>query len=283
MVEKLITMIQRYEASPREVERMNTAELRADFLVESLMVAGKSNFVYSHYDRMALGAIVPSAKAISLSNYDTLKSKFFLERREMGIINVGGKGTIVADGKTYKMDNLSCLYLSRGTKKVSFKSNEKKKYAKYFIFSAPAHESHPTTLYTKEEATPTTIGSGSTSNHRTIYKYIHGGGIKSCQVVMGLTVLQEGSVWNTMPAHTHDRRSEVYFYFDVPKDQGVMHFMGQPQETRHLWTQNEQAVISPPWSIHAGSGTSNYSFIWAMSGENQDFSDMDFITLDKLR
>jgi len=276
-------MIQRYEASPREVERMNTEELRANFLAESLMVTGKANFIYSHYDRMVLGAVVPSSKAINLSNYDTLKSKFFLERREMGIINVGNKGTIVADGKTYKMDNLSCLYLSKGTKKVTFKSAGKKKYAKFYIFSAPAHMSYPTTLCTKEQATPVTIGSDSTSNHRTIYKYIHGDGIKSCQVVMGLTVLQEGSVWNTMPAHTHDRRSEVYFYFDIPKNQGVMHFMGQPQETRHLWTQNEQAVISPPWSIHSGSGTTNYSFIWAMAGENQDFSDMDFIPLNKLK
>ena len=276
-------MIQRYEASPREVERMNTEELRANFLAESLMVTGKANFIYSHYDRMVLGAVVPSSKAINLSNYDTLKSKFFLERREMGIINVGNKGTIVADGKTYKMDNLSCLYLSKGTKKVTFKSAGKKKYAKFYIFSAPAHMSYPTTLCTKEKATPVTIGSDSTSNHRTIYKYIHGDGIKSCQVVMGLTVLQEGSVWNTMPAHTHDRRSEVYFYFDIPKNQGVMHFMGQPQETRHLWTQNEQAVISPPWSIHSGSGTTNYSFIWAMAGENQDFSDMDFIPLNKLK
>jgi 4-deoxy-L-threo-5-hexosulose-uronate ketol-isomerase len=276
-------MKQRYEASPREVERMNTAELRANFLAESLMVTGKSNFIYSHYDRMVLGAIVPSTRAINLSNYDTLKSKFFLERREMGIINIGGKGTIVVDGKTYKMDKLTCLYLGRGTKKVSFKSVGKKNYAKYFIFSAPAHMTYPTVLCTKEKATPVTIGSGKTSNHRTIFKYIHGDGIKSCQVVMGLTVLKEGSVWNTMPAHTHDRRSEVYFYFDVSKDQGVMHFMGQPQETRHLWIQNEQAVISPPWSIHSGSGTSNYSFIWAMGGENQDFSDMDFIPLNKLK
>ncbi len=276
-------MIQRYEASPREVERMNTAELRADFLAESLMVTGKSNFVYSHYDRMVLGAIVPSSRAITLSNYDALRSKFFLERREMGIINVGGKGTVVADGKTYKMDSLSCLYLGRGTKKVSFRSAGKKKFAKYFIFSAPAHKAYPNALCTHDKATEETIGSEATANHRTIFKYIHGDGIKSCQVVMGLTMVKEGSVWNTMPPHTHDRRSEVYFYFAVPKGQGVMHFMGEPQETRHLWVKNEQAVISPPWSIHAGSGTSNYSFIWAMAGENQDFGDMDFVPLGKLK
>jgi len=276
-------MEQRYEASPREVERMNTKELRADFLVETLFVTGKANFVYSHYDRMVMGGVLPGGRAIKLSNYETLKSKFYLERREMGIINIGGKGTITADGKTYKLDKLSCLYLGRGTKKVAFKSDSKKTPAKFFIFSAPAHKELPNVIYTKKKALPVTIGASETSNHRTIYKYIHGEGIDSCQVVMGLTVLQEGSVWNTMPAHTHDRRSEVYFYFDVPKDQGVMHFMGQPQETRHLWVQNQQAIISPPWSIHAGSGTSSYSFIWAMAGENQDFTDMDFIPLKEIR
>jgi len=276
-------MEQRYEASPREVERMNTKELRAEFLIESLFARGKANFVYSHYDRMVMGGIVPSGRAISLSNYDALKSKFFLERREIGIINVGGKGMITADGKTYEMEKLSCLYLGRGTKKISFKSKNKKTTAKYFTFSAPAHKAFPNTLYTKEKALPFTLGAVKTSNHRTIYKYIHGDGIKSCQIVMGLTVLQEGSVWNTMPAHTHDRRSEAYFYFDVPKDQGIMHFMGQPQETRHLWVQNNQAIISPPWSIHAGSGTTSYSFVWAMAGENQDFADMDFIKLKDIR
>lgn len=276
-------MEQRYEASPREVERMNTQELRADFLVEKLFVAGKANFVYSHYDRMVVGGVVPSGKAINLGKYDTLRSKFFLERREMGIINIGGKGSITADGKTYKMDKLSCLYLGRGTKKISFKSSSKKTNAKFYIFSSPAHKNYPTTLYTKEDASPVTLGSAKTSNHRTIFKYIHPEGIKSCQVVMGLTVLAEGNVWNTMPAHTHDRRSEIYLYFDIPKNQGVMHFMGQPQETRHLWVQNDQAIISPPWSIHAGSGTANYSFIWAMGGENQDFTDMDFFELKEIR
>lgn len=276
-------MEQRYEASPREVQRMNTEELRADFLVESLFVSGKANFVYSHYDRMVMGGIIPSGRAIKLANYDALKSKYFLERREMGIINIGGKGSVGVDGKSYDMEKLSCLYLGRGAEKVSFKSASKKSEAKFFIFSAPAHKNFPNKLFTKEKALPVVLGSSETSNHRTIYKYIHGDGIKSCQVVMGLTVLQEGSVWNTMPAHTHDRRSEVYLYFDVPKDQGVMHFMGQPQETRHLWVRDTQAIISPPWSIHAGSGTASYSFIWAMAGENQDFTDMDFIELKNIR
>jgi 4-deoxy-L-threo-5-hexosulose-uronate ketol-isomerase len=276
-------MKQRYETSPTEVEQMNTAELRSNFLVEKLFDKGKANFVYSHYDRMVIGGIIPTTKAINLSNYDTLKSKFFLERREVGIINIGEKGSIVADKKTYSMEKLSCLYLSKGTKNVTFKSSSKNKPAQYYIFSAPAHTTYPNTLFTKEEAAPFTLGDSATSNHRTIYKYIHGEGIESCQVVMGVTVLQEGNVWNTMPAHTHDRRSEVYLYFDIPKNQGVMHFMGQPQETRHIWTQNNEAIISPPWSIHAGSGTTNYSFIWAMAGENQDFSDMDFIELKDIK
>ncbi|MEL6865270.1 MAG: 5-dehydro-4-deoxy-D-glucuronate isomerase, partial [Bacteroidota bacterium] len=219
-------MEQRYESSPREVESMNTTELRSNFLVEKLFTSGKATFLYSHYDRMVIGGIIPSGKSIKLSSYEELKSKFFLERRELGIINIGGKGSITADGKTYTLNKLSCLYLGKGTKNVSFKSNSKKTPAQYFLFSAPAHQSHPTTLYTKKQALPVTLGSSKTSNHRTIYKYIHQEGIQSCQVVMGLTVLQEGSVWNTMPAHTHDRRSEVYLYFDVPKNQGVMHFMG---------------------------------------------------------
>lgn len=276
-------MEQRYESSPNEVERMNTEELRSNFLAEKLFVKGKANFVYSHYDRMVMGGIIPTTKAMKLPNYDALKSKFFLERREVGIINVGGKGSVLADGETYKMDKLSCLYLGKGTKKVSFKSSSKTKSAQYFLFSAPAHMTYTNSLFTKEQALPFTLGSSETSNHRTIYKYIHGEGIESCQVVMGLTVLKEGSVWNTMPAHTHDRRSEVYLYFDVPKHHGVMHFMGKPQETRHLWVQNGQAIISPPWSIHAGSGTASYSFIWAMAGENQDFTDMDFIELKNIR
>lgn len=279
----MMTIPQRYEASPREVERMNTSELRADFLLESLFEKGSANFVYSHYDRMVVGGLIPGAAAIELANYETLKSEYFLERRELGVINVGGAGTITADGKTFGLDKLSCLYLGKGTQAVSFASNSAEAPAEYFLFSAPAHHAFPTTLYTKEDAAPVTLGSMETANHRTIYKYIHNDGINSCQVVMGLTVLQTGSVWNTMPAHTHDRRSEVYLYFDVPADQGVMHFMGEPQETRHLWVRDRQAIISPPWSIHAGSGTTSYSFIWAMAGENKDFTDMDFLALKDIR
>lgn len=276
-------MNQIYESAPSHVKKMDTQELRENFLLQKLMVKGKASFTYSHYDRMVIGGIYPSTRAISLGNYDTLRSKYFLERREMGIINVGGKGTVTADGKSYTMNKLSCLYLGRGTKKVSFKSAGQKSGAQYFVFSAPAHKDYPSTLYTQKDATVVELGAPETANTRTIYKYIHGDGIASCQVVMGITQLANCNVWNTMPPHTHDRRSESYFYFDVPKEHGVMHFMGEPQETRHLWVQNHEAIISPPWSIHAGSGTANYSFIWAMAGENQDFTDMDFFKLKTIR
>jgi len=276
-------MEQRYESSPKEVKSMDTQLLRENFLMESLFEDGKVHFVYSHYDRMVSGGITPTNETLSLGNYDELRSKYFLQRREMGIINTGGSGSIIVDGERYTVEKLSCLYISKGKKDIQFASADSSEPAKFFAFSAPAHHEYETKMYTKEEAQPFTLGSTETSNLRTIYKYIHGDGIKSCQVVMGLTVLSPGCVWNTMPAHTHDRRSEVYLYFDVHKDQGVMHFMGQPQETRHLWVRDRQAIISPPWSIHSGSGTSSYSFIWAMAGENQDFSDMDQLTLDDIK
>lgn len=275
-------MKQIYESNPREVERMNTAELRENFLMESLFEDGKANFVYSHYDRMVSGGVIPLGDKIALGNFDELRSEYFLQRREMGVLNTGGSGSVEVDGQSYDVEKMSCLYISKGKKEVSFSSKDASDPAKFFLFSAPAHKEYDTTLYTKEDALPFTLGSEETSNLRTIYKYIHGDGIKSCQVVMGLTVLSPGCVWNTMPAHTHDRRSEVYLYFDVPQEQGVMHFMGRPTETRHLWVRDRQAIISPPWSIHAGSGTSSYSFIWAMAGENQDFGDMDQLTLDDI-
>jgi 4-deoxy-L-threo-5-hexosulose-uronate ketol-isomerase len=275
-------MEERYESHPNEVEQMNTEELRENFLVEEVFAEGEAHFTYSHYDRMILGGVVPLSEAIELDNYEPLKSEYFLERREMGIINVGGKGSIKADGKNYDLDKLSCLYLSRGTKEVTFSSSDKKNPAKFYCFSALAHAKYESKVYTKEDALPVTLGSSESANERTIYKYIHDDGIGSCQVVMGLTVMHKGSVWNTMPPHTHDRRSEIYLYFDLPKEHGVMHFMGEPDQTRHMWVRNDQAIISPPWSIHAGSGTASYSFIWAMAGENKDFKDMDFIELNEL-
>lgn len=272
-------MNQRYESSPNEVEMMNTDDLRDNFLVEDLFEVENSHFLYSHYDRMVIGGIMPGKSIIKLDNFEALKSDYFLERREVGIINIGGSGEIVADNETFSLDKLSCLYLGKGTKDVAFKTLNKDNPAKFYCFSAPAHANYPNKLFSKEDALPVTLGSQETANERTIYKYIHNDGIDSCQVVMGLTTMAPGSVWNTMPPHTHDRRSEIYLYFDVPAEHGVMHFMGEPTETRHLWVRNEQAIISPPWSIHAGSGTANYSFIWAMAGENQDFTDMDLLEL----
>lgn len=275
-------MEERYESHPSEVEQMNTEELRENFLIEEIFEEGEAHFTYSHYDRMVVGGVMPVSEDVELDNFEPLKSEFFLQRREMGIINVGGKGSITADGKTYDVDKLSCLYLSRGTKEVAFSSADQKNPAKFYCFSALAHAKYENKVYTKEEALPVTLGSSESANERTIYKYIHNDGIDSCQVVMGLTVMHKGSVWNTMPPHTHDRRSEIYLYFDLPEEHGIMHFMGEPDQTRHMWVRNDQAIISPPWSIHAGSGTASYSFIWAMAGENKDFKDMDFIELQDL-
>lgn len=276
-------MQQRYHNSAKEVSTMTTSELRSNFLVDNLMVENEINFTYSHYDRVIVGGAVPVNEAIFLPNYPNLRADYFLERREMGIINVGGPGEITVDGEHFAVNKLDCLYAGKGVQQLSFKSLDKANPAKYYILSAPAHQTYPTRLLKKEEATPVSIGSAETSNARTIYKYIHLEGIRSCQLVMGLTVLATGSVWNTMPSHTHDRRMEMYFYFDVQPGQVVMHLMGEPQETRHLVMQNHEAVISPPWSIHSGCGTANYAFIWGMAGENQVYTDMDAFAIDQLR
>ncbi len=265
----------RFASSPTEVATMNTETLRKNFLCDAIFENDNITYVYSHYDRVITGGVKPITKAVSLINNEELKADYFLERRELGVINVGGTGTITADGVTYTLDKLSCLYVGKGVKEVFFQSNDAQNPALFFLLSTPAHHAYPTTLMTKEEASPVALGSVETSNERTIYKYIHLDGIKSCQLVMGLTALKPGSVWNSVPPHTHTRRMEVYFYFDVPDQQRVFHFMGQPQETRHLVMANHQAVISAPWSVHFGSGTSNYSFVWGMAGENQLFSDMD--------
>lgn len=265
----------RFQNSPKETSQMNTQQLRENFLVQNLMQPGKMELVYSHYDRMIIGGAVPTASAISLPQEEELKSDFFLERREMGIINVGGKGTVLADGVAYEIDKLECVYLGKGTKDVSFSSNASGTPAQFYILSVPAHHTYPNKKITKDEASPVNLGDMATSNKRTIYKYIHNDGIQSCQLVMGLTTLDAGSVWNSVPPHTHTRRMEVYFYFDVDAAQRVMHFMGQPQETRHLVMANHEAVISAPWSMHFGVGTANYGFIWGMAGENKEFTDMD--------
>jgi 4-deoxy-L-threo-5-hexosulose-uronate ketol-isomerase len=276
-------MEERFHNSPVEVSRMNTGELRNAFAISGLKQEGKILFTYSHYDRMIVGGAIPGAKEIVLENYDQLKSEYFLQRREMGIINIAGDGIVKADGKEYSLSKLDCLYLAMGTKNVSFKSNNANEPANFYILSAGAHHAYENKLMKKEDAVTENLGSVATSNERTIYKYIHEKGIKSCQLVMGLTILKEGSVWNTMPAHTHNRRMEVYLYFDLEENQRVFHFMGEPAETRHLVLAAKDAVISPPWSIHAGCGTSAYSFIWGMAGENQSFADMDFVEIKNLK
>jgi len=273
----------RFQNSPKETSQMTTQQLRDHFLVQGLMQAGSIQLVYSHYDRLIIGGAVPVNAAISLPNENELKANFFLERREMGIINVGAAGIVAADGKEYAVDKLDCLYLGKGTKTVKFKSKSKNDTALFYILSAPAHHKYPNRLMKKEKASIVNLGDGLTSNKRTIYKYIHLEGIRSCQLVMGLTRLEPGSVWNSVPPHTHTRRMEAYFYFNLDEAHRVMHFMGEPQETRHIVVANNEAAISPPWSMHFGVGTSNYGFIWGMAGENQVFSDMDQVPVTSLK
>lgn len=259
---------------PTQYQSFTTEQLRLHFLITGLDAKGMLNLCYTHYDRLIAGTVIPSGKKVELINYNNLKSSFFLERRELGIINVGGSGTITADGKEYQIHKYDCLYLGMGTKDVSF-SGGRSDSPVFYLLSSPAHNSYPSRLMPGNEASPVTIGSPETSNERTIYKYIHLDGIQSCQLVMGLTILKNGSVWNTMPPHLHDRRSEIYFYFDVPEEQRVMHFMGEPHRTRNIVIANYEAVASPSWSIHAGCGTASYSFIWGMAGENKDYTDME--------
>jgi len=272
----------RFTQSPQETSRMNTETLRKNFLAD-LIQPDYLNLVYSHYDRIILGGACPKTKALELPTPAELRANYFLERRELGIINVGGPGIVETGNEKHNLNKLDALYLGKGTEKVTFKSTDQSQAAIFYLLSSPAHQTYPNRVLTKEEATPSDMGELKTANKRTIYKYIHADGIKSCQLVMGLTVLSEGSVWNTMPAHTHTRRVEAYFYFDVPEQHRVIHFMGEPQETRHLLVANYQAVISPPWSIHSGSGTTNYSFIWGMAGENYVYTDMDAVPIVELR
>lgn len=274
---------QQFAVGPVETRSMDTQGLREHFLVSDLMVKGKIKLVYTHYDRMMIGGVVPTSKPILLGNPRELRAEYFLERREMGIINVGGKAVVQADGKKFNVDKLSCLYLGKGTKKVSFASASAKNPAVLYLLSSPAHASYPNTLFTKDQASPVELGAVETANRRTVYKYIHLEGIKSCQLVMGLTTLAPGSVWNSIPPHTHTRRMEVYFYFDLPAEHRIMHFMGSPDETRHIIMANQEAVISPPWSTHYGCGTTNYGFIWGMAGENLVYTDMDPAPVAELR
>lgn len=272
----------RQACSAREVARMNTESLREEFLVEALFEPGQINLTYSHFDRMIIGGVMPLGAAITLETAPELKADYFLERREIGIINTGGAGRVHADSAVFEVNKMDCLYIGKGTVNVKFSSDSPENPARFFLLSAPAHRGFPATFMSAAAANPNKLGAPETANARTIYKYIHPDGIASCQLVMGLTVLENGSVWNTMPPHTHDRRMEVYCYFDVPEGQRILHLMGQPEETRHLWISNHQAVISPPWSIHAGCGTMAYAFIWGMAGENQSFADMDQVAIMQL-
>lgn len=270
--------------SAREASSMSTDERREAFLVDNLFQPDTWALTYTFYDRLLVGGILPLSNPMILPNPIEIRSEYFLERRELGVINIGGSGLIWVDGVSYALETLDALYIGKGCRReVKFESADAQNPAKFYLLSAPAHQKYPTTRMTKEEASPLHLGDQTTANRRTIYKYIHLGGIASCQLVMGLTVLDPGNVWNTMPPHTHDRRSEVYLYFQVPEGQAVLHMMGTPQTTQPLWVQNEQVVLSPHWSIHAGAGTTNYAFIWGMAGENLDFTDMDPAPISTLR
>ena len=278
----MINYSSRYASSPQAVKQYDTKQLRDEFLIDNLMKDGEITLTYSHYDRYIAGSAVPITPLV-LETIDPLKSVYFLQRRELGIINVGGNGSVVVEGTVYELGFKDALYIGSGNAEVIFKSDNPKNPAKYYLNSAPAHKSYPTKKVSLAEANKLQLGTMETANHRTVNQMIIGGIVTTCQLQMGMTELKPGSVWNTMPAHVHDRRMEVYFYLDIPENQAVCHFMGEPQETRHIWMNNHQAVISPPWSIHSGSGTSNYTFIWGMAGENLDYGDMDVCKITDLR
>ena len=277
----------RYSANPNDVKRYTTEELRKEFLIENLYRPDEVVAVYSHVDRMVTLGCMPVHETVSIDKgidiWANFGTKFFLERREIGIFNIGGAGKITVDGTVYELGYKDCLYITMGAKDVRFSSDDAAKPAKFYMVSAPAHRSYETRLLKIADANKKPCGDAATSNKRTINQFIHPAVLKTCQLSMGMTVLEPGSVWNTMPAHTHERRMEVYTYFNIPEGNVVFHMMGQGQETRHIVMTNEQAVISPSWSIHAGAGTSNYTFIWAMGGENQEFDDMDTIPTNQLR
>jgi 4-deoxy-L-threo-5-hexosulose-uronate ketol-isomerase len=273
----------RYTTNPKGVKGLSTKELQALYLIETLFAPATIPMVYSDIDRSITGSAVPLDGPLKLvSSKKEMAAEYFAERREIGVINIGGPGSIAIDGKAYEMPNRDALYIGRGAKEIIFSSAETASPAKFYFVSYPAHKEYPTTHVTKSDAEAQHLGGLESANDRTIYRYIHARGARSCQLVMGLTELAKGSVWNTMPPHTHQRRSEVYMYFDLDPDSFVIHLMGQPDETRHLIVRNEQAVLSPVWSIHAGGGTKNYSFIWAMGGENQVFEDMDGVGMKEL-
>lgn len=273
----------RYSTHPDDSKLYTTEEMREKYLIEKVFEADEISLTYSHFDRIVAGGAMPVKKALKLESGKEFGTDYFLERREMGVINVGGKGKITLDGAVYTLNPRDGIYIGMGTRDVVFESEDKKNPAKFYINSAPAHTSYPTVHIDITKAKKVPCGSAAESNNRVINQYIHPEAIKSCQLSMGLTHLEEGSVWNTMPCHTHERRMEVYFYFDMDEDQAVFHMMGEPSETRHIVMTNEQAVISPSWSIHSGCGTKNYTFIWGMCGENLTFDDMDHCKTNELK
>ena len=272
----------RYAPDPQRFERMNTAEVRQSFLVDDLFVPGELKLVYSDIDRLVVGSAVPTATPLSLEAGPELAADYFAQRREIGAFNIGGQGVVRVDGQEYPVANKEIVYIGRGSQAIEFSTLDANNPARFYLISLPAHTTYPTQHAGFEAADPVHLGTQAEANVRTIYKYIHPQGIRSCQLVMGFTELAEGSIWNTMAAHTHERRSEVYMYFDLEGDAVVFHFMGQPHETRHIVVREGQAVISPSWSIHAGAGTSKYCFVWAMGGENQEFTDMDAVGMEEL-
>ncbi len=267
---------------PQDIAGMDTPQLRENFLVSNLFSPGQLNARFTDLDRLVVGGVMPVTKPVELPNHKETGRAFFLERRELGAINIGGAGRVAADGKTFTLEKLDCVYLPMGTKTVTFESQDANQPAKFYFLSCPAHAAHPAAMMKSGEATPVKLGAPETANQRTIYKFIHQGGIQSCQLVMGLTALEPGNVWNSFPPHTHWRRTEIYFYFDLG-EKILAHFLGEPQATRHLFLHNEEVALSPNWSIHCGCGTGNYKFIWGMAGENQVFDDMDAVKPADLR
>ncbi|WP_055107373.1 5-dehydro-4-deoxy-D-glucuronate isomerase [Paenibacillus ihumii] len=277
-------MERRYASHPNEVKQFDTDRLRKEFHIPTLFTADKLELVLTHEDRLIIGGAHPVKQDVKLeTDLKELGVSFFLERRELGAINVGGPGTIIVDGTEYDLNTKDCLYVGMGSKEVIFRSKDAAKPAKFYLNSAPAHKEFPTAKTTLGEADSSALGSIQNSNDRTIHRFIHADGIQSSQLVMGMTQLKTGNMWNTMPAHVHPRRMEAYMYFDLPEDAVVIHLMGEPTETRHIVMRNEEAVISPSWSIHSGVGTSNYTFIWGMAGDNKIYSDMDAVAMKDLR
>lgn len=273
----------RYASHPNDSKHYTTDQIRENYLIKTIFKKDEILFTYSHIDRIIAGGVMPVEKVLKLEAGKELGVDYFLERREIGLINVGGEGIVILDGLEYQVLPRDGMYIGKGIKEVSFKSKNPKEPAKFYVNSAPAHKTYPTVKIAFSDASPIALGSQDNLNKRTIYQYVHPNVCESCQLVMGMTLLEPFNVWNTMPCHTHERRMEVYFYFDMAEDTRVFHLMGEPKETRHIVMKNEQAVISPSWGIHSGVGTSNYTFIWGMVGENKTFTDMDHIAMKDLR